>query len=90
MNNFQSLLQFSMSLKPDESFGIVVEDAANDSLSTDYIDNAFGAVSVTMTGKAPGGVRYISLSGTSRLEKLVKVARYQHLITQVAQMMDME
>ena len=67
-------------MKAEESFGITVEDAQYDSLATDYIDNAFGASSVTLTGKAPGGVRYIGLSGLGKLEKIVKVARYQELI----------
>ena len=71
-------------MKAEEAFGIVVEDTENDSLSTDYIDNAFGAASVTLTGKAPGGVRYIGLCGMGKIEKMVKVARYQELVTHIS------
>lgn len=42
-------------------------------METDFIDFAFGAASISQTGKAAGGVRYISLCGFGRLEKSVKV-----------------
>jgi hypothetical protein len=69
-------LNYSFTLKAEESFSIVVEDGGIDTLDTELVDFAFGGGSVS----GSGGVRYLSLSGMYRPEKSTKIQRYAELI----------
>ena len=67
----------------EDNMGLVVEDAQQDSIRTEFMDFGFGAASIVPTGQASGGVRYIGLNGLAR-EKTVKVQRFQEIIELVA------
>ena len=84
VSQIQTFLNYSLTLKAEESFGLVIEDAQYESTSTDIVDAAFGGASVVPTGTAAGGVRYLNLSGLGRIEKSVKVRRYEELLKFIA------
>ena len=80
INHFQQIMNYSFTLKPEESFCLVIEDNQIDSLQTNIVDFTFGALSVS----GSGGVRYLSLSGMYKAEKSAKVQRYIDLIKHMA------
>ena len=81
VNQFQQILNYSFTLKPEESFAIVIEDSQIDSLDAEIVDFAFGSCSVS----GSGGVRYLSLSGLYRPEKSAKLQRYAEIIKHMVQ-----
>lgn len=80
VNQFQQILNYSFTLKAEESFAIVIEDNQIDDLNTDIVDFAFGASTIS----GSGGVRFLSLSGLYRPEKSCKIQRYAELVQAMA------
>ena len=81
VNQFQSIMNYSFTLKPEESFAIVMEDSQIDSLDPLIVDFAFGSCSVS----GSGGVRFLSLSGLYKPEKSAKVQRYAEIVKHMAE-----
>ena len=84
MHAFQQILNYSLTLKPEESFAIVFEDGGIDSLDVELVDFAFGAAAISQTSAGSGGIRYLSLSGLGKPEKSVKVQRYSDIVLSIA------
>lgn len=72
-SELSSHVSYAMSIKKDDSSGLIIEDNQYDSLKSEIVDFAFGS----------GITSYLNLSGLGKPEKSCKVARYTEILNNI-------
>mmetsp|Transcript_6812 Transcript_6812/g.11487 ORF Transcript_6812/g.11487 Transcript_6812/m.11487 type:complete len:81 (-) Transcript_6812:185-427(-) len=73
LSHLLAIMNYSMTLKQDDEFKLIIEDLQIESLNGDLVDLAQGS----------GICQYLNLQGFNKPEKSAKVQRYQFIIEQI-------